>query len=329
MTAPSTDWRERIESDEAARHEAQARTLAELQRAATTKHGGGRALHRKGVLGLRARLEVRGGLPEHARHGLFARAAGHEALVRLSNGGGAIASDRRPDIRGFALRVDGVTGDGALGGPCTHQDFALINHSTFGLATSKGFGELAVAASKGQLAILGWAYRSFGLRRMFGQLKTLKAKLDRPFPGFAAASFFSAAPIACGPYAARVRLTPRHPVAHTDARGEWGAAMAKTVAAGPVGYTLALQFFVDEQRTPIEDGSVDWPEGVAPYVDVADLTIPRQEPSSDSGKELAARVERTVFDPWAGLAAHRPLGEIMRARKAAYFASQQGRSAEP
>jgi hypothetical protein len=33
------------------------------------------------------------------------------------------------------------------------------------------------------------------------------------------------------------------------------------------------------------------------------------------------------FDPWSGLLAHRPLGEVMRARKVAYLVSQKGRGA--
>ena len=37
--------------------------------------------------------------------------------------------------------------------------------------------------------------------------------------------------------------------------------------------------------------------------------------------------EAAKFDPWGGLAAHRPLGEGMRARKVAYFESQKGRGA--
>jgi hypothetical protein len=38
-------------------------------------------------------------------------------------------------------------------------------------------------------------------------------------------------------------------------------------------------------------------------------------------------VEQATFDPWQALAAHRPLGAIMRARKHAYFASQKTRGA--
>ena len=105
--------------------------------------------------------------------------------------------------------------------------------------------------------------------------------------------------------------------------------MATAVAAGPLTYTLALQFFVDETTTPIEDASRDWPADVAPFVDVATLAIARQDVAAADGQALAARLERTVFDPWQALAAHRPLGEVMRSRKVVYLASQRARDAQP
>ena len=45
------------------------------------------------------------------------------------------------------------------------------------------------------------------------------------------------------------------------------------------------------------------------------------------GQKLAQDIEATVIDPWQALAAHRPLGDVQRARKVVYFASQQGRGA--
>jgi hypothetical protein len=41
--------------------------------------------------------------------------------------------------------------------------------------------------------------------------------------------------------------------------------------------------------------------------------------------KLAADIEAAAFDPWAALMEHRPLGEVMRARKVVYFQSQSGR----
>ncbi|MGZ3429370.1 MAG: catalase, partial [Polyangia bacterium] len=69
----------------------------------------------------------------------------------------------------------------------------------------------------------------------------------------------------------------------------------------------------------------DWSEASAPYVTVARLTIPEQELDGADAKKLADEIEQATFDPWEALAAHRPLGAIMRARKHAYFASQKTR----
>ena len=88
---------------------------------------------------------------------------------------------------------------------------------------------------------------------------------------------------------------------------------------------LQLQFFTDEKHTPIEDASVDWKEKQAPYVTVGRLSIPAQ-----SGEELEAiqeTIENAIFDPWQALFEHRPLGDVMRARKHVYLASQKGRGA--
>jgi hypothetical protein len=55
--------------------------------------------------------------------------------------------------------------------------------------------------------------------------------------------------------------------------------------------------------------------------------LPQQDARSEQGELLAREVEAGTFDPWQALAEHRPLGEVQRARKAVYFASQQARRA--
>lgn len=322
--APSTEWREAIDADEEQRFAAYAERIAAMQKKKSAKYGNGRAFHRKQVLGLRARLEVLGDLPAHARHGLFAEPRTYDALVRLSNGSVDVAHDRRPDIRGFGLRVVGVDGPGALGAATRAQDFVLINREVFGFRKPDEFVELVSALVDGPLALVGHIVRRYGLVAGFKRLGEIKRSMARPFSGFATEPFFSAAPIANGPYAARVRLRPLATAA-APAR-DWAEDVRTHLAAGPIRYDLQLQFFVDEKTTPIEDGAVDWPEAVAPYVTVARLEVPPQALDGAEGKALADEVERATFDPWEALAAHRPLGATMRARKHAYFASQKTRA---
>jgi hypothetical protein len=179
------------------------------------------------------------------------------------------------------------------------------------------------------VALLAYLVRIHGPLGGLRQLRKLVASIGKPFHGFACTAFHSAAPIACGPYAARVRLLPPERQAPATSSGDWTADMAGRLARADLAYTLQLQFFVDEACTPIEDASVDWPEAQSPYLSVARLVLPRQSVSDGASQALRDQVEAAIFDPWAALAAHRPLGEVMRARKVVYYASQQARNAAP
>lgn len=324
---PSTAWKEQVAPDEAERFARYAQDFVEMQQRKSRKFGNGRALHRKQLLALKATLDVLPDLPEAARHGLFAAPGRHEAWLRLSNGGPDRAPDAKPDIRGFALKVFGVAGPAALGsGDAASQDFLLINQSAFAFPKSDEFVGLVMAVARGGGALLKHLHRQYGLiggMKLMGKFARIMGK---PFKGFACETFYSAAPIACGPYAARVRLVPcgNPPAAATR---DWAQDVKDRLAQAPLAYDLQLQFFVDETATPIEDASVDWPESVAPYVTVARLDIPQQDFAAAAAREFDARVEAAVFDPWSALMAHRPLGDVMRARKVVYFASEKTRGA--
>lgn len=326
MASPSTQWQERIAADEAGRHAAYARDFAQIQARKSAKFGKGRTLHRKQLLGLQGSFAVLADLPGHARHGLFAAPRSYPAWVRLSNGGTDVQADRKPDIRGFAIKIRGVNGPAALGvGATDSQDFLLINHPAFAFAGADEFVGLVKNLSKGPGALLGYLVSRYGFLGALGMMKRFAQTFNKPFSGFATAPFYSAAPIACGPYAARVRLLPAGSEARPGAEADWAGDFLARLARGPLQFRLQLQFFVDEARTPIEDASVDWSEDVAPYVTVGVLTLPPQEVQMTEGAALAAAIEAAAFDPWTALMEHRPLGEVMRARKAVYFESQQGR----
>lgn len=329
MTTPSpasTDWQERIAPDEEARYAEAARQFAAIQARKSARYGPGRALHRKTLAAARGELEVMAERPDFARHGLFATPRRFETWVRLSNGGFDRASDRAPDIRGFALRVLGVDGESALGGPATAQCFTLINQEVFSFPGSAEFIAFAIAASNGQGALLKYLIKRYGLLGGPAKLLGFVRVATRPFGGFATEPFNSVLPMACGPYAVRVRIEPDagNGSASPDAKADWGRDFSGRLARQDLAWTVLLQPYLDERRTPIEDASVDWPSAWSP---VARLRLPRQDTASAEGQALVEQVEAAVFDPWQALAVHRPLGDVQRARKVVYFASEQGRGA--
>ncbi|MDM4768428.1 catalase [Pelomonas sp. SE-A7] len=322
--APSTGWKERIGPDEAARYAGYVELFKAIQARKNKRYGPGRALHRKQLAAARGELQVMDGLPDFARHGLFAQPGRYEAVVRLSNGGMDTQPDKQPDIRGLALKVKGLQGPSALGEglQADSQSFLLINQTAFSFKNSQEFVGLVEAASKGGGAVLGFLVKQYGWLALPGKFKLLIQTATRPFGGFATEPLNTVLPLACGPYAVRVRLVPA-PVngsAKPGAKADWGADFMERLAERELSWELQLQPFVNEQRTPIEDPAVDWD---SPYTTVALLRLPRQALDA----QLVEQTEKGVFDLWNGLAAHRPLGEIQRARKAVYYASQQERGA--
>ncbi len=324
---PSIQWQEHVAPDEAERFASYGQQFVAIQARKSKKYGNGRALHRKQITAAKGSLKVLADLPDFARHGLFAKPGTFETWVRLSNGGLDRAPDRMPDIRGFALHVLGVKGDSALGnGPAVSQDFALINQEVFGFTSSADFVDFVVAAAKGMGNLVRHLVKRYGVVRGPLRLVTMVKAMSKPFGGFATEPVYSAAPIACGPYAVRVRLVPAegNGPAKPGAKRDWGADFNARLRERNLQWDLQLQPFVDEHRTPIEDASVNWS---SPYTTVARLTLPRQDGDSAQGQAFAKQAEAAIFDPWQALADHRPLGDVMRARKVVYFESQKARGA--
>lgn len=309
MKNASSEWREIISPDEEARFARQGELIAVAQGLMNKRYGKGRFLHRKEIFGASGTFEVFGNLPDCAAQGIFRSPGIYPAIVRMSNGAVEIQANTKPDIRGFALRIGGVSGPAALGGNADHQDFLLINHDVFGARDSDEFVGIATSAARGKLALVWHLLRTSGVSAALAKLKALAGKLGKPFAGYAAETFNTAVPHKNGPYAAKVILKPVEP---SPAVGTaYADDIRERIAAGPLLYDLSLQFFTDEKTTPIEDNVTPWPEGQTPIVPVGRLAL----------VGVDAAVENLSFDPWGGLEDHRPLGEVMRARKSAYHLS--------
>ncbi len=194
-----------------------------------------------------------------------------------------------------------------------------------------------VRAAKGGPALMVseavcWGPGCFGRWRssILKQRAGAASKGSRPFA--TAHAFHTGAPISFGTGAAKLGLFPLSSAA--DAAGAVSGSdehflrddLVQRLQNGPLAWSLRAQLFVDDQSTPIEDASVVWS---APWVELGALTLPKQDPDSATGKQIAALVETLSFDPWHSIAEHKPLGAIMRARGVAYKASVLGRNAAP
>lgn len=327
-TAPSTTWKEVIAPGEAETFERLAQDLAGVQARAAQRRGRvSRGLHAKQALAARASLEVLPDLPAHARVGLFAEPKRYEAVVRFSNGDPHHRDDRKPDVRGIAVKVMGVGGKKLIPGleDAPTQDFLAILTASQPFRTPEDFVWF-VTAMGSPATMLPRAFWRFGVGPFWRILKRIQAGLSAPLKPLWANQYFSALPIRCGAYAVKYSFVPLDGAGGPALDPDLGGALGKRLAAGPARWELQLQFFTDEQRTPLEDSTVDW-EG--PWVPVARLTLPQQDLASEEGKALQAWADGLSFDPWHAQEELRPVGAFMRARSAAYRVSTQARAAAP
>ncbi|MFJ2771009.1 hypothetical protein [Streptomyces sp. NPDC087300] len=83
----------------------------------------------------------------------------------------------------------------------------------------------------------------------------------------------------------------------------------------PYEFDIQVQLCTDLDHMPVEDLSVRWSETLSPFVTVAKLRLPRQDIGGDDNLE---QMDATSMTPWRVTEEHRPLGNIMRARKEVY-----------
>jgi hypothetical protein len=152
---------------------------------------------------VKAEFIVEPNLPEAFRIGVFAEPRSYRALIRFSNSDGSIKPDRKPDIRGMAIKLLGVPGTKLLKDEEHEetQDFILISCPVFPAADVKKFDGIAAA-------ILGsvWAKLRFFLtnpRVIWILARTLK-KYANPLQ----IRYFSTTPYLFGSNAVKYSATP-------------------------------------------------------------------------------------------------------------------------
>lgn len=318
-------------------------TMRKIHQATFSDYGHAvRATHAKSHGLLIGTLRVLDGLPFDLAQGLFAEPRCYPVVLRFSTQPGDILDDNVSSTRGLAIKVIGVEGERLPGSEQdVTQDFVMQDAPVFQSPDARSFLRsfklLAATAETGQewkkaLSTVMRGVESL-VERAGGLSPTLRSLGGHPMTHMLAETFYTQAPLLYGPYMAKLSAAPvsgslqRLIGRQLDLRGKPNGLREAVVeffrTRGGV-WELRAQLCTDPARMPIEDASVRWPEDLSPYVPVARITVPPQEAWSDARSQ--AIDDGLSFSPWHGLAAHRPLGSIMRARKVVYEESARFRA---
>jgi hypothetical protein len=289
---------------------------------------------------LKGELSVSGDLPQHLRQGVFAHAATYQVVIRLSSIAGDIVSDTIPAARGMAIKLIGVDGRRLLPDDTGHnQDFLLVNIPVFAPGTLPLYKQLtkvnkAVSGLPAfvQRGLEAAAHGVEGVEEAIGvEPPAILQQVARDNANLLGETYHSMAALRFGDYLAKLSAAPL-----SDNVKVLTGKVVKDVGDSTMRdlvvdhfrhegaeYEFRAQLCVDLDRMPVEDASVLWPEDLSAQQAIATLRIPAQEVFSPARRVFGDDV--LSFTPWNGIEEHRPLGAIMRVRKAVYQQSSRFR----
>jgi len=300
--------------------EALSKDIHEIRERVARKTGdrGLRTLHAKILVGIRnAQFHIDDDLPTEFTAGYFQPGERLSAIARFSNASPMCLADAGKDMRGVVLRVD-LEND-------RHHDLLMTSYQVSHARDARQFIEVAKIATGPKALILPRLVYKLGIAETRRIVANIKAG-SRAAESIASLQFWSRAALLWGD-AGPVRYTLR-PLLKSEGKkpngtdpNHLGNEFAERLLRGEIRYRFAVQRFVDEVNTPIEDGAVEWRASKSPYIDVATLVIPQQDLRSDEAHAVKAAVDGLAFNPWNCPTPFRPLGNLNRARGPVYAAS--------
>ncbi len=297
-----------------------------------------RSVHAKSHGVVTGTFEVLADLPPPYAQGVFAKPGSYPMVMRFSTTPGDALDDRVSTPRGIGLKIVGVDGERLPGSEgAVTQDWVMGNSPSFQVADAAAFLRqlkvLVKTTDKSESVKIALSAVSRTAERALeavgGKSATLTTLAGQAETHLLGDTFYSQGALLHGAYFGKSCVSPvsgelqalskRALDLHGRPNGirEEVAAFFRTHGAV---WELRVQLCTDLAKMPAEDAAKMWPEQDSPYVTVARITAPAQESWSEA-KQQGGDVG-LAFNPWNGLAAHRPLGSIMRSRKLAYAASR-------
>lgn len=294
------------------------------------KSGGSRAqraLHAKIHAGIvNAEFRIDPNIPQHLQHGIFQPGKTYKAYVRLSNASGIVQPDTKRDLRGLAIRVFSTDEQGKEYINDLLMTSAPVSHAR----NVRQFMEFAKTAST-RPAILFPARLIFavGLTETVRMLWNIIKYSSRKVESLAKETYWSRGPFQLGQaalqfHAQPASLTPEAKRGKTD--NYLREDLVERLNKSDVTFDIMAKLFVNEQKTPIEDGAVRWRESDSPPFRIAQLVLPQQDLGNNEAQDAEAQIQQIGFNPWNGAETFRPLGQLNRGRQPVYMASENFRT---
>ena len=280
-------------------------------------------------------LHISGDLPPELRQGLFAKPGTHPVVMRFAQGPGELLKDSVSTHRGMAIKVFDVEGERLPGHDAPTQDFVLATGPVFPNPDAKGFlasmkqleaGTKAPEAIKAAVSQTAKAANA-AVEALTGKPSPLLDFFGHTSLHPLAESYHSQAALRYGDHVVKLAAFPVSD-AQTALAGEqlptgedpnvFRNALASFLRGQEAVFEIRVQLCTNLNDMPVEDASKEWDEGVSPYRTVARLVLPAQDALSEARTKYAD--ETLSFRPAHSLAAHRPLGSLMRARLKTYQA---------
>jgi catalase len=279
---------------------------------------------------MKGQLNIELQLPSTLQVGIFQPGRCYPCWIRASTSTERPHRDSEKQIRGFAIKLLGVTGAWDSEGRFSSdewqtQDLTFLSQRFLPLGTLARFQRITPAVLRwsklgGFLWLLGRG-RVDIIRSVVGNAHHDTSPLD--------IAYWSCAPYQFGEdRVVKYKLQPTSefrsslPAKLTDDYLKEN--LARHLAEHPASFDFMVQFYKDDASTPIDDASVEWRESVSPFIKVATLNLPVQAVNTPSRHQLADAI---AFSPGNALMAHRPVGDLNLARVHLYRAMAHERRA--
>ncbi|HPY41132.1 MAG TPA: catalase family protein, partial [Thiolinea sp.] len=244
-------------------------------------------------------------------------------------------ADSDPDVYGFALKILGVQGERAIATYTSHnQDFLMVNNPTIPFGDAQAYATF--------LKLVGTVTSDVStakekLQEIVGLIKNKQTPLvHKVISALSHAhtdhilgeTFFSMAAMRYGNYMAKISVAPLSPevsaltgtkVPNLDEFSSVRDAVVGFFKSNSAQYQLRAQLCANLDTMPIEDASILWSEDESAHQPIARIIIPQQEAYSPARRVFGDDI--LSYSPWNALAAHQPLGSLMRMRQKVYESS--------